>query len=87
MSLDALRGLDMFFLVGLAGIFRSLPKLSNNKPFNWLANQCIHPEWEGFTAYDLIFPMFIFIVGVAMPFSFSKRIEKKGGKKNSTNTY
>jgi len=81
MSLDALRGLDMFFLVGIGGIFRALPKLSDNEFFNWLANQCNHPEWQGFTAWDVIFPMFIFIVGVAMPFSFAKKIEKEGGKK------
>jgi len=79
-SLDALRGLDMFFLVGLAGIFRALPKLSDNVSFNWLTDQCQHPQWEGFTAYDVIFPMFIFIVGVAIPFSFKKRLSQKGGK-------
>lgn len=80
LSLDALRGLDMFFLVGFAGIFRALPKLSDNGFFNWLAYQCTHPEWHGFTAYDVIFPMFIFIVGVAMPFSFAKRLKHEGGK-------
>lgn len=80
LSLDALRGLDMFLLVGLTGIFRALPKLSDNAVNNWLANQFVHPEWQGFTVYDLIFPMFIFIVGVAMPFSFSRRLEKEGGK-------
>ena len=81
MSLDALRGLDMFFLVGIAGIFQALPKLSDNVTFNWLADQCRHPEWHGFAAYDLIFPMFIFIVGASMPFSFARRLEEEGGKK------
>jgi predicted acyltransferase len=81
LSLDVLRGLDMFFLVGFAGIFKALPELSDNEVFSWLANQCEHPEWQGFTAWDLIFPMFIFIVGVAMPFSFSKRLKSDGGKK------
>jgi len=79
-SLDALRGLDMFFLVGFAGIFTALPKLSDNIAFNWLSDQCQHPEWHGFTAYDVIFPMFIFIVGAAMPFSFAKRLAQEGGK-------
>ena len=81
MSLDALRGLDMFFLVGLAGIFSALPKLSDNSVFRWLSDQCQHPEWQGFTAYDVIFPMFIFIVGAAIPFSFAKRMSQEGGKK------
>ncbi len=79
-SLDALRGLDMFFLVGIAAIFESLPKISDNRFFVWLATQCEHPAWQGFTMYDIVFPMFIFIVGAAMPFSFSKRIEKDGKK-------
>ena len=81
LSLDALRGLDMFLLVGMEGIFRALPKLSDNAVNNWLANQFQHPEWQGFTIYDLIFPMFIFIVGAAMPFSFSKRLNQPGGKR------
>lgn len=81
LSLDALRGLDMFFLVGLAGIFRALPEHTDNGLNNWLANQVRHPDWQGFTAYDLVFPMFIFIVGVAMPFSFTKRMEKERGKR------
>ena len=80
-SLDALRGLDMFFLVGLGAIFRALPELSDNAVFTWLAGQCRHPEWQGYTAWDQIFPMFIFIVGAAMPFSFSKRMNEEGGKK------
>lgn len=81
MSLDALRGLDMFFLVGFTGIFRALPKLSDNPTFQLLADQCRHPEWHGFTAYDQIFPLFIFMMGVAMPFSFAKRLER--GEKKS----
>jgi predicted acyltransferase len=81
MSLDALRGLDMFFLVGISGILQTLPEISDNSAFRWFAGQCEHPDWHGFTAYDLIFPMFIFIVGVSMPFSFVRRLEQKGGKK------
>jgi predicted acyltransferase len=80
LSLDALRGLDMFFLVGFAGIFRALPELSDSRLFQWLSDQCEHPEWQGFTAWDVIFPMFIFIVGAAMPFSFSRRLKQEGGK-------
>lgn len=81
MSLDALRGLDMFFLVCLSHIFLALPELSDNKVFTWLAYQCTHPGWEGFTLYDIVFPMFIFIVGVAMPYSFSNRMKQEGGRK------
>jgi len=80
-SLDALRGFDMFLLVGLGGIFRALPELSDNTLFNFLAQQCEHPEWHGFTLWDLIFPLFIFVVGVAMPFSFTKRLQQENGKR------
>ena len=81
-SLDALRGLDMFLLVGLGGILRALPQVSDNAVFNFLAQQCRHPEWHGFTLWDLIFPLFIFIVGVAMPYSFGKRLQQANGKRN-----
>lgn len=81
MSLDTLRGLDMFFLVGFSGIFRALPKCSDHPAFQFLADQCSHPKWHGFTAWDQIFPLFIFMMGVAMPFSFASRLER--GEKNS----
>ncbi len=80
MSLDALRGLDMFFLVGFGGVLKALPKLSDNAAFQFLADQCTHPKWHGFTAWDQIFPLFIFMMGVAMPFSFARRLEQ-GEKK------
>lgn len=81
LSLDALRGLDMFFLVGIGGILRALPTLNDTPINNWLANQIRHPEWNGFTVWDIIFPLFIFMVGVSMSFSFSKRLKQEGGKR------
>ena len=56
MSLDVLRGLDMFFLTILSYIFLRLPEVSDNALFTWLAGQCEHPEWAGFTMYDIVFP-------------------------------
>ena len=41
----------------------------------WLSYHLNHPDWIGFSAWDLIMPLFLFIVGAAMPFSFAKRIE------------
>ena len=40
-----------------------------------------HAEWNGCTSTDLIFPFFLFIMGVAMQFSFAGRLTKEGGKK------
>ena len=82
MSIDALRGLDMFLLVGIGGILRSMPKLSENGVFNFLAEQTKHTQWQGFHLWDLIFPLFIFIVGVSMPFAFGNRIKKGFSKKD-----
>jgi predicted acyltransferase len=75
MSLDALRGLDMLFLTGIAGVFAAIGKSYDNAFFDCLANQIHHTEWEGFHAWDLIFPLFIFMVGASMPFAVSKRLQ------------
>ena len=45
-----------------------------------MAGQTVHTEWHGFTFYDLIFPLFLFIAGVAMPFAFSNRLERGDSK-------
>ena len=42
---------------------------------HWLRVQIDHVPWEGFSAWDLIMPLFLFIVGTAMPYSFARRIE------------
>lgn len=75
-SLDALRGFDMLWIVGLDQLVRqSSPKV--DWPWlSWLAGQMMHPSWEGFTIYDLIFPLFLFIAGAAIPFSLSSKLEQ-----------
>jgi predicted acyltransferase len=73
-SLDALRGFDMFWIVGGYWIVLGLGKGLNNPWFNeHILPQVRHAEWQGFTAWDLIMPLFLFVVGTAMPFSFAKR--------------
>ena len=81
-SLDALRGFTMFWIIGGGSLAAALSKLSSNSFFQTLANQLEHAEWEGFRFYDLIFPMFVFIVGVSTAFSIPRSIDKKG-KKNT----
>jgi predicted acyltransferase len=46
----------------------------------WISNQLHHSVWNGFTFYDLIFPLFIFIAGVSMPYSFGKQLEQANNK-------
>jgi predicted acyltransferase len=71
LSLDALRGFDMFWITGGEEIFHLLAKATG---WGWailMADQLTHPEWNGFRAYDLIFPTFLFMAGVSTPFSLS----------------
>jgi predicted acyltransferase len=76
-SLDALRGFDMFWIMGADAIFYGMAKATHHNPF-WqtLAEQLDHPLWNGFHAYDLIFPLFLFLAGVSTPFSVGKALEQ-----------
>lgn len=80
-SLDALRGFDMFWIIGGDAICRSLPAIKNAPWTRLLARQVEHNPWAGFTFYDLIFPLFLFIIGAVIPFSLSKRLKKGESKK------
>ncbi len=75
-SLDALRGFDMFWIAGGGPVIHQAAALTQWEGLVWLSNQMEHPEWNGFTLYDLIFPLFLFIAGVSMPFSFQKRLQR-----------
>jgi len=75
MSLDALRGMDMLLLTGIGGVFTAMGKAYDNSFFDCLAGQIQHTKWGGVHTWDLIFPLFIFMVGVSMPFSISKRLQ------------
>lgn len=79
-SLDALRGFDMFWIMGAEEVFILLGALTGWPILEWWAGQMTHVEWHGFQAYDMIFPLFLFIAGVSFPFSVSKRLAVKGGK-------
>ncbi len=80
-SLDALRGFDMFWIIGGYGIITGLGQALNNEWFNtYIMPQARHADWEGFTAWDLIMPLFLFVVGTAMSFSFAKRLARGESK-------
>jgi len=76
MSVDALRGFDMFWIVGGKGLAIAFIALLIDPIPDALAYQFTHTQWIGFTAWDLIMPLFLFVVGTSMPFSFTKRIER-----------
>ncbi len=77
-SLDALRGFDMFWILGGDAAMRALGKLAPAGPLNTLAGQFEHKDWAGFAFYDLIFPLFVFIVGVSSVFSLSRIVQQHG---------
>ena len=77
-SVDALRGFDMFWILGGEEIVKGLAKAFPNRVTAFLANQFEHVQWAGFRFYDLIFPTFVFVVGVSLVFSLGKLIRTKG---------
>src|ERR1700761_5405347 len=80
-SLDALRGFDMFWIMGAEEIFHALADATKWGPFMAISNQLTHPAWNGFHLYDLIFPLFLFMAGVSTPFSVGRELEKGKSRK------
>jgi predicted acyltransferase len=75
-SLDVMRGFDMLWIIGGGSLIISLAKITE---WGWLqvvAEQFEHVKWEGFHFYDLIFPMFMFISGVAIPYAINSKVEQ-----------
>ena len=75
-SLDALRGFDMFWIMGADEILYSLRDATKSPFWTAIATQFEHPDWNGFHLYDLIFPLFLFMAGVSTPFSIGRELEK-----------
>jgi len=74
LSLDALRGFDLFWIIGGHAVITALLKLTD---WSWLAvvhEQLEHVPWNGFHFEDLIFPLFLFLAGVSTPFALSGRL-------------
>ena len=76
LSLDALRGFDMFFIMGGASLFVALATLFPNPLFQMVSDQMEHVEWNGLRHHDTIFPLFLFIAGISFPFSLEKQREQ-----------
>src|SRR5262245_56553507 len=75
-AIDALRGFDMFWIMGGHALVLSVAALftSTHQPPDWLKTQMEHTHWIGFSAWDLINPLFLFISGVSMAYSFDKHL-------------
>lgn len=79
-SLDVLRGFDMFWIIGGGALVVALSKALDWGWLNVVAEQMEHVRWDGFHFEDLIFPLFMFISGVAIPYAITARIEKGADK-------
>ncbi len=80
LSLDTIRGFDMFFIMGGDALFLTLGALFPGTVMHAWGQQMLHSEWNGFAFEDLIFPLFLFLAGVSFPFSLSK--QRSIGKSN-----
>ncbi|MCP5547786.1 MAG: DUF5009 domain-containing protein [Akkermansiaceae bacterium] len=76
MSIDALRGLDMFFIIGMEEVFAALSEMVPMDPP--LNDRLQHAPWAGFHFYDLIFPLFAFVMGTSLVFSLAKSVAVAG---------
>lgn len=72
LSIDALRGFDMFWIIGGDALAIAILSQMDHPWANTLARQFEHVTWEGFRFYDLIFPLFMFTVGCVLPYSLEK---------------
>ncbi len=86
LSVDFFRGITMFLLVGeFSGLFEHLV----DPPFEgtvvwWVAQQFHHHPWHGLRFWDLVQPFFMFIVGVSLAFSVTKRLDRGDSQKSVT---
>jgi len=83
-SVDALRGFSMFAILGVDVLAKAIEGMLANA--GWflaalgavIGTQFTHAQWHGANFYDLVFPLFIFVTGVAIVFSLPKLVEHKG---------
>jgi predicted acyltransferase len=75
-SVDTLRGFDMFWIMGGEAILKSLDNVFHSPTTQFISTQLDHVDWLGFRFYDIIMPLFVWLAGVSIPFSFSRRLGK-----------
>ena len=80
LSLDALRGFDLFMLVAFSDLIEELAEVID-KPWMGAVMECFtHKKWEGFSPWDLVMPLFMFMAGVAIPFALNSYRENGNRK-------
>ncbi len=79
-SVDALRGFDMFWIIGGEQVAEALDKLGGGVVISTIATQLKHVEWVGFRFYDCIFPLFLFLIGISIVLSMDRMLATAGRK-------
>ncbi len=77
-SVDVLRGFDMFWIIGGEAVAKALEPLGGGVVISTIATQLKHVEWAGFHFFDGIFPLFLFLVGVSIVLSLDRTVAKVG---------
>lgn len=81
LSIDALRGADILIIAGLdLLVYRMAPLFPHSGAMQMLRTQMGHVNWEGLAAYDLVFPLFVFLAGVSLFLSLRKHAEQSAGR-------
>lgn len=93
LSIDVLRGFDMFWIAGGEDIVHGLDEAAasgapgpdgtivatqHSPILEFFATQLRHVSWEGFRFYDLIFPLFLFLIGTSIVFSLGRIVREEG---------
>ena len=76
-SLDILRGFDLFLLVGMETIMHQLSSAIDIPAFHSFMWCFTHVDWEGFSSWDLVMPLFMFMSGITIPFALSRYKDAK----------
>ena len=71
-SLDVLRGFDLFLLVGLEAVMHALDGAIDAPWFERVMWCFTHVDWEGFSSWDLVMPLFMFMSGITIPFALAR---------------
>lgn len=77
-SLDALRGFDMFWIIGGGSLHGAMQTFGDSWSARLFTDQLDHAKWDGFHFYDLVFPMFVFIAGVSLALSLPRKAALHG---------
>jgi predicted acyltransferase len=77
LSIDALRGFDMFWIIGGDYLAHALADATAFPAFLWLSAQMRHADWIGVNLYDLVFPLFMFLSGASAAIVLSRKDNSK----------